>query len=55
MSFLHTDMTLVVDNPFPCKTRTYLIYLVNIMGAEVLAMQGARAICNMDTYYAELY
>ena len=30
-------------NPFSCKTRTYLLYIVNIMGADVLAMHGARA------------
>ena len=30
-------------NPSLCKTRTYLFYIVNIMGADVLAMQGARA------------
>ena len=29
------------------KTRTYLSYIVNIMGADVLAMQGARASATM--------
>ena len=28
-------------NPSSCKTRTYLFYIVNIMGADVLATQGA--------------
>ena len=35
MSFLHIDMTQVVG--------LYLFYIVSIMGADVLAMQGARA------------
>ena len=34
-------------NPFSSKTRTYLFYIVNIMGADVLAIQGARASATM--------
>ena len=30
-------------NPVPCKTTTYLFYVVNIMGTDVLAKQGAKA------------
>ena len=30
-------------NPSSCKTRIYLFYIVNIMGADVLATQGAKA------------
>ena len=30
-------------NPSSSKTRTYLLFIVNIMGADVLATQGARA------------
>ena len=30
-------------NPSSCKARTYVLYLVNIMAADDLAMQGARA------------
>ena len=30
-------------NPLPCKTMTYLVYIVSIMSADGLAMQGARA------------
>ena len=30
-------------NPSSCKTRTYLFHIANIMGADVLATQGARA------------
>ena len=29
-------------HPFSCKTLTYLVYIVNIMGVDVLATQGAR-------------
>ena len=41
MSFLHIDMTQVIEI-LSQRTRTYLFYIVNIMGADVLAMQGAR-------------
>ena len=34
-------------NPSVSKTRTYLPYTVNIMGADVLATQGARATATM--------
>ena len=34
-------------NPASCKTRTYLFYIVSIMGADVLVMQGARASASM--------
>ena len=34
-------------NPSPYKTRTYLFYIVNIMVADVLATQGARASATM--------
>ena len=34
-------------NPSSSKTRTYLFYIVNIMAADVLAMQGARASATM--------
>ena len=34
-------------NPFSSKTRTYLFYIVNIMVADVLATQGARASVTM--------
>ena len=30
-------------NPSSCKTKPYLFYIVNIMGADVLATQGAQA------------
>ena len=30
-------------NPFSCQTRTYLFYLINIMGVDVLGTQGGRA------------
>ena len=33
--------------PFSGKTRTYLFYIVDIMGADVLATQGARASATM--------
>ena len=35
MSFLNIGIS-------SCKARTYLFYKLNIMGADVLAMQGAR-------------
>ena len=34
-------------NPSSSKTRSYLFYIVNIMGADVLEMQGARASATM--------
>ena len=34
-------------NPFSCKTRSYLFYIVSIMGADALATQGARATTTM--------
>ena len=34
-------------NPSSCKTRTYLFYIVNIMGADVLVTQGARTSATM--------
>ena len=34
-------------NPCPRKTRTYLFYIVNIMGDDVLVRQGARASATM--------
>ena len=34
-------------NPSSSKTITYLLYIVNIMGADGLAMQGARASATM--------
>ena len=46
ISFLHTDMTQVVYIP-PHKISTYLFYIVNIMGTDVLAIQGARASATM--------
>ena len=47
MSFLHIDMAQVVEIfPFS-KTRTYLLYIVSIMGADVLATQGARTSATM--------
>ena len=47
LSFLHTDMTQVVEILSWCKTRTCLFYIVNIMGADVLVTQGARASATM--------
>ena len=46
ISFLHVDMTQVVEI-LPQVRRTYLSYMVNIMGADVLATQGARASATM--------
>ena len=40
-------MTQVIQNPFSCKTRAYLFYIFNIMGADVLATQGVRASATM--------
>ena len=39
MSFLHIYMAQVVE----IQTKTYLFYIVNNMGADILATQGARA------------
>ena len=51
LSFLHTDMTQVLGtcnwNPFSSRTKTCLFYMVNIMGVDVLATQGARASATM--------
>ena len=47
ISFLHIDRTQVVGNPSSCKTRTYLLYIVNIMIVYVRATQGARATATM--------
>ena len=47
MSFLHIDMAQVVWNTSSSKTRTYLFYIVNIMGADVLPTQGVRASATM--------
>ena len=47
MSFLHIDMTQVIEILPQVKTRSYLIYIVNIMGADVLATQGARSSSTM--------
>ena len=30
-------------NPSSCKTRAYLVYIVNIIASDDLAMEGARA------------
>ena len=45
MSFLHIDMTWVV--PSSGKTKTYLFYIVNIMGADALVTQAATASATM--------
>ena len=45
ISFLHTDTG--SWNPSSSTTRTYLFYIVNIMCADVLATQGARASATM--------
>ena len=37
----------VSQNPSSCKTRTFLFYIVNIMAADDLTTQGARASANM--------
>ena len=46
LSFLHWHNT-GCWNPFLCKTWTYLFYIVNIMGVDNLATQGARASVTM--------
>ena len=47
MSLLHTDFTQVVEMASSSNTRTYLFYMVNTMGADVLASQGTRASATM--------
>ena len=47
MSYLHINMTQVVENPSSSKTATYLFHVVNIMGAVALATQGARESATM--------
>ena len=47
MSFLHTNKTQVAENSSSSKTRTCLFYMINIMAADVLATQGARASATM--------
>ena len=47
MSFLHTDMTQVVEILPQVRPGTYLFYRVSIMGADALATQGARASATM--------
>ena len=46
MALLHIDMT-DSQNPSSYKTRAYLFYIVNIMAADELAMQRARASATM--------
>ena len=46
MSFLRTNKT-GSWNSFSSKTRTCLYYIINIMAADVLATQGARASATM--------
>ena len=41
------DLTLYVLNFSSCKARTYLFYIVNIVAADDLATQGARASATM--------
>ena len=45
MPFLHIDMTQVIE--ILPQVRTYAFYLVNIMAADVLVMQGAKASATM--------
>ena len=47
MSFFYTDMTQVVEIISRLRARTYLFYIANIMGIDVLTAQGARASVNM--------
>ena len=47
MSFLHTDMTQVIEILPHVRQELNLFYIVNIMGADVLATQGARASATM--------
>ena len=53
ISFLQIDMQQVVEILPSCKIGTYLFYIVNIMGADILVMQGVRASANHDIYYVE--
>ena len=47
MSLLKNHMTQIAEIISSCKTRTCLIYIFNIMGADVLVIQGARASTTM--------
>ena len=48
MSFRHIDMTDTGSwNLSWSKTRMYLFYIVNIMGADILVTQGAMASATM--------
>ena len=47
ISFLHTKKTTGSWTPSSCKTFSYLFCIVNIMAADVLVMQGARASVTM--------
>ena len=51
MSFLHIDVDSGSWNPSSSKTLTYIIYIANIKGADVLATQGASS--NHDICYDE--
>ena len=50
LSFLHTDMT-YSWNPSPCKTRTYLVNITNLMAANDLMTEGAWSEANMVLTY----
>ena len=43
LSFLHTDITQVVEILPHVTQGLYLVYIVNILGADDLVMQGAGA------------
>ena len=47
MSFLHIDMMQVVEILPQVRQELNLLYIVNIMGADVLATQGAKASATM--------
>ena len=47
LSVFHTEITQVVENPFPCVTRLYLFYKIIIMSADDLGTQGAWASATM--------
>ena len=48
MSLLNNDMTQVVEIlPLTSKKRINLFYIVNIMGADIMATQGAGASATM--------
>ena len=47
MRFLYIDRIQIVKNPSSSKARTYLLYIVNIMGADVLETLGAKASATM--------